>query len=42
MTERADQFDERDQLEQSETPADEQTGEQGPDAFAAPEGGEPV
>jgi hypothetical protein len=43
MTERTDQFDERDQLEGIEPPAADDTEvEQGPDAFGAPEGGEPL
>jgi hypothetical protein len=46
MTERTDQFDERDQLEGIEPPIhddpDEAAADQGPDAFGAPEGGQPV
>ncbi len=41
MTERTDQFDERDQLEGIELPVEDDV-EQGPDAFGAPEGGEPA
>jgi hypothetical protein len=49
MTERTDQFDERDQLEGIEPPVGDEAAEptdglaeQGPDAFGAPEGGEPT
>ena len=48
MTERTDQFDERDQLEGIEPPIDDNadTGdahtEQRPDALGSPEGGQPV
>jgi hypothetical protein len=51
MTERTDQFDERDQLEGIEPPVHDDTGdvstedaatEQRPDALGAPEGGTPV
>ena len=49
MTERADQFDERDQLEGIPTPADDDVeGDEasspyrGPDAFRAPARGEPT
>jgi len=46
MTERADQFDERDRLEGIPSPADDDVDDeasspdQGSDAFGAPEGGE--
>ncbi len=53
MTERTDQFDERDQLEGIEPPVHDDTDaggaatgeaapDQGPDAFGAPEGGKRV
>jgi hypothetical protein len=53
MTERTDQFDERDQLEGIEPPVHDDTDagggaggdaapDQGPDAFGAPEGGKPT
>jgi hypothetical protein len=48
MTERADQFDERDQLEGIEPPVGEDAGasatpsEQGPDALGAPDSGQPA
>lgn len=49
MTERADQFDERDRLEGIPTPADDDvkgdeasSPDQGPDAFGAAEGGQPT
>jgi hypothetical protein len=44
MTERTDQFDERDQLEGIGPPGDDtdDAKEQGPDAFEAPEGGKAV
>ena len=48
MTERADQFDERDQLEGIEPPVGEDAGarasasKQGPDALGAPESGRPA
>ena len=47
MTERTDQFDERDQLEGIEPPVHDEVraataADQGPDAFEEPEGGKPV